>query len=315
MMRTTNSRKRLALIVMAALLVAISNVTSLSRAQGPTRKVPTPNSSLDAQSTTGPTPPPGVNVTGELSASETAVTISGVPAYYWHLGCGPTAAGMVIGYWDGHGFDDLAPGDVFTQTDAADEMIASEGPASNYSDYCEPLDYSSINPQPLPDKSEDPPGDEHADDSVADYMKTSQSYYSNYYGWSWFSAVGPAMKNYASSVGQPGYSVTTRNLYMRGNPTLTWDNFRAEIDAGRPVVLLVDSGGDGITDHFVTAIGYDVVGGAQEYACLNSWDSSVHRYNFVPLASGQQWGIYGAVTFKIMKLDHILFLPSILRGG
>ena len=37
------------------------------------------------------------------------VTISDVPSYKWYHGCGPTAAGMIIGYWDAHGYDNLIP--------------------------------------------------------------------------------------------------------------------------------------------------------------------------------------------------------------
>jgi len=33
--------------------------------------------------------------------------ISDVPAYEWYLGCSPTAAGMVLGYWDSHGYSNL----------------------------------------------------------------------------------------------------------------------------------------------------------------------------------------------------------------
>ena len=33
-----------------------------------------------------------------------------VPAYMWRDGCAPTSTGMVLGYWDGHGFPDLDPG-------------------------------------------------------------------------------------------------------------------------------------------------------------------------------------------------------------
>jgi hypothetical protein len=250
----------------------------------------------DAQSTSGPTPPPGINMAGGHIASESAVTIPNVPAYTWHHGCGPTAAGMVIGYWDGQGFDDLVSGNAVTQTTAVTAMIASEGPASNYTDYCEPIDYS---PNLLPDKSEPPLGDEHPDDCVADYMKTSQSYHGNYYGWSWFSAVGPAMKGYADALGRDDYRATTNNLYMAWGSSLNWDSFRAEIDASRPMVLLVDTNGNGGTDHFVTAIGYDVVDDVQKYACLNTWDTGIHWFDFAPMASGQSWGIYGGTTFQM----------------
>jgi hypothetical protein len=82
---------------------------------------------------------------------------------------------------DGQGFGDLVPGDAITQTSAVDEMIASEGTASHYSDYSQPVDYY---PEMKDDLSEPPSGDEHPDECVADYMKTSQSAYGNYYGWS-----------------------------------------------------------------------------------------------------------------------------------
>lgn len=311
---------RIALLIGAiTLLVTVGSVSSLStQAQEPVyHRTPTQGSPPDAQSTTGPTPPPSVNVVGALAASEMAVSIPDVPAYIWHHGCGPTAAGMVIGYWDSHGFEVLVPGDAYAQTTAVNEMMATEGPASNYTDYCEPLDYYWRDPEPLLDKSEDPPGDEHADDCVADYMKTSQSRYHNYYGWGWFGAVGPAMKNYVDSLGQSDYYVTVSKFYTRRDPYLDWDNFRAEIDAGRPMVLLVDTDGDGGTDHFVTAVGYDVVGDVPQYACLNTWDGEIHWFEFAPIASGQPWGIYGAETFRIVHLDgldNLIFFPLVLQN-
>jgi len=309
---------RLALLVVVfALLMAASGLSGgRMQAQGLLDyRTPSPGGPPDAQSTTGPTPPPGVDSQGVTLSSVTAVVISGVPAYKWHHGCGPTAAGMVIGYWDGHGFDALVAGDAYTQTTAVNEMIASDiVTPSHYSDYSLPLDYFGVDPSPLPDKSEPPFGDEHPDNCVADYMYTSQSYHSNYYGWSWFSHVGPAMENYVASVGHPDYYADARNLYMFYTPQLTWDNFRAEIDAGRPMVLLVDTNGDGNTDHFVTAIGYDLVGGTPYYACFDTWDTNVHWYEFAPMASGQGWGIYGAITFRMLQLSEHLFCPLVLRG-
>lgn len=295
------------------LLVAATNTASdTSHAQEPIRpEVPTQMAPPDAQSTTGPTPPPGVDVAGISFSPQAAVVISTVPPYLWHHGCGPTAAGMVIGYWDGHGFGSLVPGDASTQTTAVDEMIASEGPASNYTDYCIPIDHY---PDLFPDKSENPPGDEHPDECVADSMKSSQSYHQNRYGWSWLSHMGPAMKDYVDALGQNDYLVTVNNLYMWWYPWLDWDLFRAEIDAGRPVVLLVDTNADGSTDHFVTAVGYDTVGGIRKYACLNTWDTEVHWFDFAPIEDGQPWGIYGAVTFRILGLNTRTFCPLVLQS-
>ena len=35
------------------------------------------------------------------------VLIDHVPTYIWHRGCGPTALGMIVGFYDLHGFHDL----------------------------------------------------------------------------------------------------------------------------------------------------------------------------------------------------------------
>ena len=81
-------------------------------------------------------------------------------AYLWCNGCGPTSAGMVIGYWDGQGFDDLVPGDASMQTAEVNQMMSSTG---NYDDYCLPID---LYPNTLDDRSEPPAGDEHPDDDL-----------------------------------------------------------------------------------------------------------------------------------------------------
>ncbi|MCK4449253.1 MAG: hypothetical protein KAX26_01545, partial [Anaerolineae bacterium] len=246
----------------------------------------------DAQSTTGPVPSPGIE-RGELSAPspKAEVVLLDVPAYIWYNGCGPTAAGMVVGYWDGNGFDNLVSGSAGTQTSEVDAMMSSSG---NYDDYCLPIDSF---PNLLPDKSEPPEGDEHTDDCVADLMETSQSFHNNYYGWSWFSRVDDALQGYVQ-MAAPAYSATAENQAWG---TFTWNGYRAEIDAGRPVVLLVDTDASGGTDHFVTAIGYSDESGTNMYACRNTWDTGVHWFEFAQMASGQPWGIYGATLFQIVS--------------
>lgn len=263
----------------------------------------------DAQSTTGPTPPPGVEAQGARIASPNAVVLSGAPAYLWRHGCGPTAAGMIIGYWDSHGYDWLIPGSAITQTAQVDEAIASSlGEQNHWTDYAFPVDYS---PVLLPDKSEPPVGDEHPDNSIADFMHTSQSYYSNFYGWSWFSDVKRALLGYFDLVNPTGSAAISNNLYYSDG---LWDNFRNEINSGRPVVFLVDSDGNSYTDHFITAIGYDMVGDVKQYAALNTWDTSIHWYSFGPLTAGTPWGIFGAVTFSISGgFDKFVYLPGVMR--
>ncbi|MEA1894690.1 MAG: C39 family peptidase [Euryarchaeota archaeon] len=46
--------------------------------------------------------------------------ISDVPAYLWRCGCAPTAAGMVLGYWDSHGYPNF-PG----ETTLIDELAVA----------------------------------------------------------------------------------------------------------------------------------------------------------------------------------------------
>jgi len=253
------------------------------------------------QSTTGPVPPPGIDRGLQLLKPMQQVIISGVPAYLWHHGCGPTAVGMVMGYWDGHGYPDLIPGDASAQTAAVDAMIADDSgtplcggaTSDHYQDYSCPLDYS---PDPLqPDRSET--GGAHADDCVADFMLTSRSARSNYYGWSWFSDVPGSFIDYVN-LADPGTNPQADNfMYSQ----FSWQDYKEEIDNGRPVVLLVDTDGDGATDHFVTGIGYDDV--AIEYAIYDTWDAQIHWFAWRQIGVGDTWGIYGVTTFHYDLCD------------
>jgi hypothetical protein len=120
------------------------------------------------------------------------------------------------------------------------------------------------------------------------------------------------MLGYINMVNPGGYAATSTNLYY-SNGTLNWNSFKAEIDAGRPVVLLVDSDGDGSTDHFIPAFGYDDSTGINKYAAYNTWDSSVHWYDFGPMINGKAWGIYGATTLGVEELAYQIFLPLVNR--
>ncbi|MCJ7530307.1 MAG: carboxypeptidase regulatory-like domain-containing protein [Anaerolineales bacterium] len=244
----------------------------------------------EAHSTTGPTPPPGIS-RGEITMQAASAKILDVPAYLWYRGCGPTAAGMALGYWDNQGFSNLVSDSAMTQTAAVNTMIAS---TEHYNDYSLPLDAPPG--LILPDKSELPVGDEHADNSVADYMQTSQSIQSLYYGWSYFDRVDEGFNNYVQLTGA-GYSSSTRSITM--NDDFNWSVYKAEIDSGRPVVMLVDTDGDNTTDHFVTAIGYSEIIGSQMYGVRDTWDANVHWFNFSKMALGQSWGIYGGVLFNM----------------
>ena len=251
---------------------------------------------LAQQSTTGPIPPQGID-RGLYPQSRSQITIAGVPAYIWQNGCGPTAVGMVIGYWDVHGCPDMVVGDASTQTADVDAMIANDNGnidcgaalADHYRDYSCPIDTS---PNMLQDKSQT--GGAHASDCVADFMRTSWSSVGNYYGWSYSDDVPGSFESYVN-LSASQYDPTATNI---GFSSFSWDDYKAEIDAGRPVVLLVDTDGNGSTDHFVTGIGYDDA--TMQYGVHDTWDTSVHWFSWRGLAAGNDWGIYGVTTFRVV---------------
>ena len=262
------------------------------------------------QSTTGPIPPSVVSppVPDNVILDRDDKLMTGVPAYLWRHGCGPTAVGMVIGYYDGHGYSNLIPGDASTQTNAVDQAIASQDNSANpqhYEDYSEPIETSESSP--LPDKSEDPPGDEHISNCIADFMETSWSARGNFYGWSWSSDIGPSFTGYVNYIA-PQYTPAYYNFWYSDD---TWNLLRTEIDHNRPMVFLVDSIGNGFTDHFVTVIGYRDTQGYQEYACMDTWFDSVRWERLRPMSSSYTWGVYGGTTFSLIGSE----LPSMNLWG
>ena len=281
-----------------------------------TNPIPTNGASnLDAvtipepmRSTTGPTPPEEVEIIptkGQFLDSTQGGTEKtlGVPGYLWRHGCGPTAVGMVIGYYDVAGFSDLFDGAADTQTNSVNQGIASERSEEDpghYEDYSLPDDTGQENP--LPDRSENPEGDEHADDSIADFMKTSFSSRGNFYGWSFSSEISSAFLDYID-LRNTNYTATSNEYYM-SNGSLTWSVLTTEIDNDRPMIFLVDSDANGETDHFVTVVGYrdDT---SQQYGCLDTWSpaSTVRWCDFAEMASGQSFGIWGGWSFTIEDTD------------
>jgi len=213
------------------------------------------------------------------------VLISDIPSYIWHRGCGPTALGMIIGYYDLHGYYDLFSDSTIVQTNNIDMSIASD---DHYNDYSLPLDYY---PNLLQDNSE--LGTPHQNNSIADFMKTSSSVCGNYWGWSWSSDIGTAFEDYVH-FRNPSYITNTEYEYFSNN---SWNEYKIEIDNNRPVIILVDTDGDNLTDHFVVGIGYNDV--SQEFVCYDTWDINMHAYAWNGMANGINYGIHGFTKFSI----------------
>ena len=181
---------------MAAAILLAAALAGVMSAGAHAREAP----QTQGLTTTGPIPPADVKpATGARRAVAAAgeVVIGGVPAYIWHDGCAPTSTGMVLGYWDGHGFPDLIPGDASTATTAAYQAIASHGTAAHpghYEDYSLPGGLRRRHRA----RQERAPGRRRArGDSVADFMQTSWSVDGLAYGWSYTNMVGPAFIDFA----------------------------------------------------------------------------------------------------------------------
>ena len=210
---------------------------------------------------------------------------------------------MILGYYDGKGFPDLIPGDASDQVAnaAVDQAIASHGgPADpeHWEDYVLPQESDS---HVLADRSELPAGDEHASDSVADFMETSWSVDGLPYGWSFITMVGPAFRDYVALTDPSATAASTDYWYgsTSDSSRLTFAVLQGEIDAGRPMVFFVDCTGDGVSDHAIAAIGYRETGANPEYAYWDTWDRSVQWSPFREVSSQYKWGVLGGTAFTL----------------
>jgi len=245
--------------------------------------------------------------------------LENVPGYDWWFGCAPTAAGMLVGYYDNTLYGDLITGDANDQTDnpQINETIASSGDGQylgdgtvidpgtpgtghipDYALYDGYNDYGQA--FPYPDMSELDPAGAHPDDCLADFMHTSMSDYGLTMGGTWPDDIGPGIEDFFA---YKGYTAASEYMVYG---IFTWNTLVSEIDAGRPVILGVDAGGTGAANHAIIAIGYDMT--THRYACHRTWevddpttpvDEALYWYDFTGVAPGQDFGIGVAITVEV----------------
>ena len=257
----------------------------------------------DEQSRSGPEPPPGTAPKIlEAGDPEGAHVIEGVPGYLWRHGCGPTAVGMVVGYYDAHGYSRLIAGDASTQTSDVNQSIASQGSGirgsgiqRHYEDYCLPMD--SKDTGVLTDSSITYPTGCHLDDCLADFMHTSWSRDGNVYGWGYGSRVSTGFNSYVN-LRQSGYSPYSSSQSY--SDTGLWSTLKTEVGNNRPMVFLVDSDGNGSTDHFVTVVGY-VETPTRQYGCLDTWApaSTIRWCDYRGMSWSYSWGVSSGYLFRL----------------
>jgi hypothetical protein len=218
------------------------------------------------------------------ASSTSAKTIASVPAYSWYHGCGPTAAASVFGYWDIAGFPNLfnAKGRAVFSTPNVQDQISSPAHNAKY--------------DPTPDAA----GAVPPFTSIADWFQTSVDPLG--FGWSYLSFAADAFEGYAGYRGYHFAAETRTFGDVSDRATFTWDDVVQEIDGNRPFMSLVDTNGDGATDHFVPVVGYDDRGAlGRYYGFYTTWDESetISWEPFHPL--GNSWGV-GYATF-VQPLD------------
>ena len=214
------------------------------------------------------------------------VTLEGSGSYQWWYGCSPTSAGMMMGYYDGHGYSNLVPdGQAESHTFGSgpyrvNEIIASPGHITDF--------YGGG----FGSSDDDHAAPWHSFDCLADFMGTSQDAYGNPNGTTifWYYESGTRLYDwdirtfdvYHNSgmygiheyVTYSGYQIDSLfNQYIAGygeDQTLgfTFTDYISEIDAGRPVMIHVDG-------HSMYGYGYDL--DTTEVLLYDTWTSRQQR--------------------------------------
>ena len=161
--------------------------------------------------------------------------LTGQPEYRWWYGCSPTSGGMLMGYWAGKGYTQLLPGvsDPMVQDANVNKAIASP---------------EHINADPVNHPLGTWVG--HAPNCIADFMKTED-------GGTSAGDIPTGLAAWSTYVGL-GAKTAYHDWVNYFGGTFTYEAFKAEIDAGRPMLLNLEtyvSGYDWV-GHSVVGYGY-----------------------------------------------------------
>lgn len=259
----------------------------------------------------------------EKKTSKSDTKILTTPAFSWSFGCAPTAASMLAGYYDRNGYVNVYTGPTNnglipmnnsvwgTMTDAGGDtrdrcpLSATQKGLDGRTTRGHVDDYWVTYGNNGNDPYETNGWTEHQhEDCLADFMKTNQHTYNNSDGSTTFyfwpngnpmtaeemeqhdiddkdGAYG--MKLFFES---KGYEVTQLFTQKTDNAVaggFTFNQFKAEIDAGHPVLIHVQG-------HTMTGVGYNA--SSNSIYLHDTWDHNTHSMTWGGSYSGmQQWGV------------------------
>lgn len=152
-------------------------------------------------------------------------------------------------------------------------------------------------------------------DILADYLKTNSS------GWTQSNNVPPGLEAYALNEG--GYEFESANHYFSSlHPNELPSLVMSEIDAGRPLMFLVDTDQNGSSDHFVPVFGYEESDGGDllAYGFYKNWSEGESAFweNFVQASSEDNWGVNVVTTLVPLSEPDPVPIPGtlvLLAGG
>jgi hypothetical protein len=258
-----------------------------------------------------PERPAGVaaNIVTLPESNEAAGTATlSVPAFNWFMGCSATSGSMIAGYYDRNGYSNMYTGpanggvmpmnnsttwwptwsdghDVYGQNPLAASHKGLDGRGSRGSIDNYWIQYGSTSPDPYITNG----WTQHTwGGAIGDYMKTSQSAYSNSDGatrfYTWISSPDQLtcsdmewydLDSDDGTYGRKlfyearGYTVTDCYNQKTDNNSggFSFAQFQAEINAGRPVML-------NLAGHTIVGVGYDTTGNT--VYIHDTWDYLTH---------------------------------------
>jgi hypothetical protein len=244
----------------------------------------------------------------------TTKTLANGGDYMWWYGCSATSAGMMMGYYDRNGYagqqyPNLVRGGVAEATEGPLERAAIAS-SRHISDF-----YSNGYGATNDDVTGAPTGPKNC---LADFMGTSQDSANNVNGGTTFYyftdgsplyvkdaynyglsgvdgmlGVFQYVEQYAGyNLGDASTSISAYSQYILGvdgnTQGFTWNNYKAEIDAGRPVMIQVEG-------HSMFGYGYNDVG--KQIILHDTWSTGAHTMTW----GGSYHGMaqYGVMCFTI----------------